>query len=68
MKAGYQPDKVLIEQFNLLEEKIDAALGLIQRLKEEKRRLEERLSEEEKLRGEAVRMLNTIIDKIETLL
>lgn len=68
MKAGYQPDKVLIEQFNLLEEKIDAALELIQRLKEEKRRLEERLSEEEKLRGEAVRMLNTIIDKIETLL
>lgn len=68
MKKVYQPDKTLVEQFNLLEKKIDASLQLIARLKEEKRRLEERLSEEEKLRAEAVQVLNTIIDKIEALL
>ncbi len=68
MKKVYQPDKALVEQFNLLEKKIDAALDLISRLKKENRHLQEQLTEKEKLRAETVRLLNSIIDKIEALL
>ncbi|MGQ9707282.1 MAG: hypothetical protein ACUVUR_00185 [bacterium] len=68
MKTVYQPDKVVIEQFNVLEKRIDQALELINRLKQENRQLQERLNEVEKLRAEAIRQINTIIDKIETLL
>lgn len=59
---------MLVEHFNLLEEKIDASLQLIAQLKEEKRRLIARLTEQEKLHAEAIRLLNIIIDKIESLL
>jgi chromosome segregation ATPase len=68
MKTAYQPDKAVVEQFNALERKIEEVLGLINRLQQENRQLQERLNELERLRAEAIRQINTIIDKIEALL
>jgi len=68
MKTAYQPDNAVVEQFNALERKIEEVLGLINRLQQENRQLQERLNELEKLRAEAIQQINTIIDKIEALL
>lgn len=68
MKPTYQPDKRAVAAFEALEKKIDALLALVNRLQKENEELRQQLAELEKLRGEAVQQLNTIIDKIEMLL
>uniref|UniRef100_A0A7C4GDT1 Cell division protein ZapB n=1 Tax=candidate division WOR-3 bacterium TaxID=2052148 RepID=A0A7C4GDT1_UNCW3 len=68
MKPETVVDKELEAQFRLLEKKIDAALELIGRLRREKKELEERLAEAVRLRQEAVRQLNTFLDRIDALL
>ncbi len=68
MKKDYQPDKNLVEQFSTLEKKINEALELIGRLRQENRSLREKLNELEKLHANAVAQLNIIIDKIDSLL
>ncbi len=68
MKRNYQPDNSLVEQFSALEKKIDEALLLIGQLRQENRLLKEKLAELEKVHASAVEQLNTIIDKIDSLL
>lgn len=68
MRSTYQPDKRVVAAFAELEKKIDRLLALVSQLKEENKELRQRVAELEKLRGDAVQQLNTIIDKIEMLL
>lgn len=68
MKPGYQPDPGLIEQFNALEKKIDRAVALIAQLRKENQELEKKVAELEKLRTAVIDQLNSIIDRIDSLL
>ncbi len=61
------PDPELAEQFAQLESRIDAAVALITRLKDENARLAARLARLEKLRGEAVRRIDTVLDRIDEM-
>ncbi len=65
MKKG--PDEDLIEQFRLLESRIDAALELIVRLKEENQELRGRLAEAERVQQKAVQRIDAVLDKIDVL-
>jgi phage shock protein A len=68
LEPGYQPDPGLIEQFNALEKKIDRAVALIAQLRKEKQELEKKVAELEKLRTAVIDQLNSIIDRIDSLL
>jgi phage shock protein A len=67
MKHSYQPDRKLTEQFNALESKIDQAINLIIQLRKENQKLQEKISNLEKLRTTVIEQLNSIIDKIDSL-
>lgn len=68
MKINFQPDKRLVEIFQSLEEKIDAAIELINKLRKENEQLRAKLTELENLRHTAQEKINNILDKIDTLL
>jgi FtsZ-binding cell division protein ZapB len=68
MKTDFQPDKRLIEQFNILEQKIDAAIKLITTLRKENEQLRAKITELENLRQAARTKINNILDKIDSLL
>ncbi|MBM3315230.1 hypothetical protein FJY71_05230 [candidate division WOR-3 bacterium] len=61
-------DPGLARALDRLEAKIDAALELVARLRRENRELAGRAEATERLRREAVRQLNTILDRIGALL
>ncbi len=67
MKTDFQPDKRLIEQFNILEQKIDAAIKLITTLRKENEQLRAKITELENLRQAARTKINNILDKIDSL-
>jgi len=62
------PDEELARQLAVLDEKIDAALELIRKLRAEKTEVEARLAESEGLRKEAAQRLAALLDSIDTLL
>jgi chromosome segregation ATPase len=62
------PDEELARQLAVLDEKIDAALELIRKLRAEKTEVEARLAESEGLRTEAAQRLAALLDSIDTLL
>ena len=66
LEDGPSPD--LVEQFRLVEARVDEAVRLITQLKQEKRELEARLDEAARARAEAVRRIDDLIDKIASLL
>ena len=66
--TGDGPSPELVEQFRQLEVRIDEAVRLIVRLKKEKQELEARLEEASRTRSEAVRRIDDLIDKIDSLL
>jgi chromosome segregation ATPase len=66
MKDGPSPE--LVEQFRQFETRVDEAVRLITQLKQDKQRLESRLDEATRVRAEAVRRIDDLIDKIDSLL
>jgi len=62
------PSPELVEQFRLVEVRVDEAVRLITQLKQDKRELEARLEEAARTRAEAVRRIDDLIDKIDSLL
>jgi chromosome segregation ATPase len=66
MKDGPSPE--LVEQFRQFETRVDEAVRLITQLKQDKQRLESRLDEATRVRAEAVRRIDDLIDKIDGLL
>lgn len=71
--AGARPtsaatDEELARRLAVLDEKVDAAIDLIHRLREEKAAVESRLAESERLRREAAERLTALLDRIDTLL
>jgi hypothetical protein len=62
------PSPELVEQFRLVEVRVDEAVRLITQLKQDKRELEARLEEAARARAEAVRRIDDLIDKIDSLL
>ncbi|MEO0025883.1 MAG: hypothetical protein ABIK22_02290 [candidate division WOR-3 bacterium] len=68
MKPDFPADRKLNEQLNELERKIDQAVELLSRLRRENRELQEKIARLEKLRQTLINQLNTIIDKIDSLL
>lgn len=68
MNPPTDPREELARQLDALEGRIDAAIALIARLRREKQELEARLAESAEARREAQRRLDSVLDKIETLL
>ncbi|MGQ9678838.1 MAG: hypothetical protein ACUVUD_06110 [bacterium] len=68
MKTNFQPDPRLAEMFQILTEKIDLAIELINRLRKENEQLQAKLTELENLRHAGREKINNILDKIDTLL
>lgn len=68
MKTNFQPDRRLVEIFQSLEEKVDAAIELINQLRKENEQLRAKLTELENLRHAAREKINNVLDKIDTLL
>ena len=66
--TGDGPSPELVEQFRQLEAKVDEAVRLVVQLKKEKQELEDRLEETSRTRSEAVRRIDDLIDKIDSLL
>ena len=66
--AGQVGHDDLVRQFEVLEAKIDAALKLIDRLRQEKGALDARFAESERLRREASARLAALLDRLEPLL
>ncbi len=62
------PSPELVEQFRLLEARIDEAVRRIAQLKKDKQELEARLAEASRVRSEAARRIDDLIDKIDGLL
>jgi hypothetical protein len=62
------PSPELVEQFRQVEVRVDEAVRLITQLKQDKRELEARLEEAARARAEAVRRIDDLIDKIDSLL
>jgi len=62
------PSPELVEQFRQFEARVDEAVRLITQLKQDKRELEARLDEAARARAEAVRRIDDLIDKIDSLL
>jgi hypothetical protein len=58
----------LVRQLELLDEKINAALTFIQKLRREKAELESGLAESEALRRDAAQRLSALLDRIDVLL
>jgi chromosome segregation ATPase len=67
-QIGEGPSPELVEQFRQFEARVDEAVRLITRLKQDKRELEARLEEAARARGEAARRIDDLIDKIDSLL
>jgi len=65
--GGRVPSAELVEVFSELERKIEAAIELISRLKEENRELSRRFSEAERLRQETAERIDAVLDRIGTL-
>lgn len=68
MKTNFQPDQRLVEIFQSLEEKVDAAIELINQLRKENEQLRAKLTELENVLHAARGKINNILDKIDTLL
>lgn len=68
MKSDFPVDRNLTEQLNELERKIDQAVELLSRLRRENRELQEKIARMETLRLNLMEQLNSIIDKIDSLL
>ncbi|MEN9979072.1 MAG: hypothetical protein ABIK38_01835 [candidate division WOR-3 bacterium] len=68
MKPDFPADRKLYEQLNELEEKIDQAVELLSRLRRENRDLQEKIARLDTLRLKLIDQLNSIIDKIDSLL
>jgi hypothetical protein len=68
--AGLDPalDPELAEQFRKLDARVSEAIGLLGELRRKNRELEARIAEEAELRAEAVRRLDSLLDKIDALL
>jgi hypothetical protein len=62
------PSPELVEQFRQFEARVDEAVRLIAKLKQDRRVLEARLDETTRARAEAVRRIDALIDKIDGLL
>ncbi len=67
-QTGDGPSPELVEQFRQLEARIDEAVRLIAQLKKDKQELEARLAEASRVRSEAARRIDDLIDKIDGLL
>jgi len=65
-RAGPAPE--LVEQFRQLEARVDEAVRRIEQLRREKKDLEARLEEVTRTRTEALRRIDELIDKIDSLL
>ena len=59
------PDPKLAEQFRLLDEKIDAVLGVVRKLRQENERLAQELAELRGRQEQAVRRINVLLDRID---
>jgi chromosome segregation ATPase len=57
-----------VEQFRQFEARVDEAVRLIAKLKQDRQRLEAKLDEASQTRAEAVRRIDALIDKIDGLL
>ena len=68
LAAQEGPSPELVEQFRQFEARVDEAVRLITRLKQDKRELEARLEEAGRARAEAARRIDDLIDKIDGLL
>ncbi len=68
MKPGFPADQKLNEQLNELEKKVDQAVELLHRLRRENRELQEKIARLERMRQTLIDRLNSIIDKIDSLL
>ena len=66
--TGDAPSPELVEQFRQLEAKVDEAVRLVVQLKKDKQELEARIEEAGRARAEAVRRIDDLIDKIDSLL
>jgi len=62
------PSPELVERFRQLGAGVDEAVSLIGELKRQKRELEDRLAEAARTRAEAVRRIDALLDKIDSLL
>jgi hypothetical protein len=62
------PSPEFVEQFRRFEARVDEAVRLIAQLKKDKQELEARLAESARTRSEAVRRIDDLIDKIDSLL
>jgi chromosome segregation ATPase len=65
---GDGPSPELVEQFRQFEARVDEAVRLIAKLKQDRQRLEAKLDEASQTRAEAVRRIDALIDKIDGLL
>ena len=62
------PPPELVERFRQFEARVDEAVRLVGELKQQKRELEYRLAEAARTRAEAVRRIDALLDKIDSLL
>ena len=62
------PSPELVEQFRQFEVRVDEAVRLIAKLKQDRQELEAGLEEAARARAEAVRRIDDLIDKIDSLL
>jgi hypothetical protein len=67
-RAGTVPLPELVERFRQFEARVDEAVRLIAQLRKDKQRLEAKLEETTRARAEAVRRVDALIDKIDSLL
>jgi len=68
--AGTAPalDPELAEQFRKLDTRVNEVIAMLGELRRKNRELEGRIAEEAELRAEAVRRLDSLLDKIDALL
>ena len=62
------PSPELVEQFRQFEARVDEAVRLIAKLKQDRQELEAGLEEAARARSEAARRIDALIDKIDGLL
>ncbi|OYD17423.1 hypothetical protein CH330_00190 [candidate division WOR-3 bacterium JGI_Cruoil_03_51_56] len=62
------PDEELAKQFHILESKIDAVLELIAGFKKRNEEMVRKLAESKRLQQQAVRRIDVLLDKIDTLI
>jgi len=68
LAAGDGPSPELVERLRQFEARVDEAVRLIGELKQQRRELEDRLAEAAQTRAEAVRRIDVLLDKIDSLL